>query len=178
MPILVQWKYQEKTKTFLVIFYFYDDGSSSNLRFGTIKLERDSQNADMKFGDSITLADKSVFGILEDKKMFVKPMMNWAPSHVELGYLSEVLRYANIIDGLSEIEKENLRLDLEYSEADPTLGKEYWGDQNHLAEIWEALEHKAHLFCIEPNYGIHFRGVELCSEYIDYLKTVLEPYIR
>jgi hypothetical protein len=177
MPILVQWKYQEKTKTFLVIFYFYDDGSSSNLRFGTIELKRGRQYADMKLGDSITLANKSVFGIPEDK-MSVKPMMNWAPSHVELGYLSEVLRYANIIDGLSEIEKENLRLDLEYSEANPTLGKEYLGDQNHLSEIWDALESKAQLFCIEPTYGTHYRGVELCSEYIDYLKTVLEPYLK
>ena len=37
MPILVQWKWQERGKHFLVIFYFYDDFSKSNLRF---KMER------------------------------------------------------------------------------------------------------------------------------------------
>jgi hypothetical protein len=133
----------------------------------------------MKLGDSIYLTGKSVFGILEDnKKMFTKLMMNWAPSHVELGYLSEVLRYANIIDGLGEIEKRNLRIDLEYSEADPTLGEGYWGDQNRLAEIWDVLARRATLFSVDTTQHVHFRGVELCSEYIDYLKTVLEPYLR
>ena len=33
MPTYVRWEWKERTKTFLVIFYFFDDKSSSNLRF-------------------------------------------------------------------------------------------------------------------------------------------------
>lgn len=177
MPILVQWKWQEKTKSFLVIFFFYNIGSSSNMRFGTIKFEKGIKTPELDFGDNLTLNDNSVCGVSQVNKSFAIPMMNWAPSHVELGYLSEVLRYANIIDGLSEIEKRNLRIDLEYSEDDPTLGRQYWGDQNRLAEIWEALERRATLFSRDTSGNVHFRGIELCSDYIDYLKTVLKPYL-
>ena len=40
-------------------------------------------------------------------------LMTWAPSHVELGLLGEILRYANIIDGLRETEKKELKYKLQ-----------------------------------------------------------------
>jgi hypothetical protein len=39
--------------------------------------------------------------------------MTWAPSHIELGMLSELLMYANIIGGLSETARKELRKKLE-----------------------------------------------------------------
>jgi hypothetical protein len=32
MPVFVEWRWREKTKSFLLIFHFYDDFSRTNLR--------------------------------------------------------------------------------------------------------------------------------------------------
>jgi len=85
MPILVQWKWVEKAKSFLVIFHFFDDYSNPNLR----------------------IQKKS--GLWERIYPQKEAWMTWAPSHVELGMLGELLRYANIVDGLKESEKRELR---------------------------------------------------------------------
>jgi len=177
MPILVQWKWQNRTKSFLVIFHFYDDFSKSNLRF---KMERivdksvvsvqsgvDFRSAIRRFvhPSSIEAFDKSI----------TKPIMTWAPSHVELGYLGEVLRYANIIDGLNESEKNGLRPLLAAESESHLLTDPY----DHL-RLRVALSDKRELFCIEKEneeINFAFRGIELCSEYIDYLGEILKPYM-
>ena len=62
-----------------MIFHFHDDYSKPNIRFKK------------KFKD----------GRFE----FERPTITWAPSHPELGLLSELLSYANIINVLKETEK-------------------------------------------------------------------------
>lgn len=138
MPILVQWKWQERTKSFLVIFHFFDDYSSPNLR----------------------IRKKSGFweGLYPQKEAW----MTWAPSHVELGMLGELLRYANIVDGLKESEKRRLRDVLEGKSS----GYVYDMSFEVLPEGKQLVANSEHLV------------VELCPEYIDYLKKVLKPYLK
>jgi len=127
-----------------------------------------------------------VFPASYDKfdKSVLKPIMTWAPSHVELGYLGEVLRYANIIDGLNESEKNDLRPFLA-AESDPyffvdTSVLDRFNSNEDLARLRDVLFEKRELFCIEKEneqIDIVFRGIELCPEYIDYLKEILRPYL-
>lgn len=79
MPVCVQWKWINRTKSFLVIFHFIDDSSRPNLR-----MSKEYSN-----------------------------LMTWAPSHVELGLLSEILKFANIINGLSASQKSELKYKLQ-----------------------------------------------------------------
>ena len=113
-----------------------------------------------------------------------KPIMTWAPSHVELGYLGEVLRYANIIDGLKENDKNDLRPFLA-AESDPhffadTSVLDRFNSNENLARLRDVLFGKHELFCIEKEneeIDMIFRGIELCPEYIDYLREILKPYM-
>jgi len=178
MPILVQWKWNERTKSFLVIFHFYDDYSKPNIRL-----------------KKKTFKDEGV--------EFERPTITWAPSHPELGLLSELLSYANIINGLKEAKKRELRTDLEIAvDEEEEHVRLYW----YPIRVLLKLQNKVLLFetpdnCIfirqaewmgeptEPrlygeSYEKKIKGpdwffcVELCPKYIDYLKTVLKPYLK
>jgi len=138
MPILVQWKWKERTKSFLVIFHFFDDYSNHNLR---IKKKPE------------------LWKRLYPQK---EAWMTWAPSHVELGMLGELLRYANIVDGLKESEKRELRDVLEGLSSDSIYDISF----EVLPEGKQLVASSEHLV------------VELCTEYIDYLKRVLKPYLK
>jgi hypothetical protein len=78
----------ERTKSFLVIFHLYDDRSEPNIRLM-----------------------KKTFK--DEMSEFERPTITWAPSHLESGLLGELLSYANIINGLKEGGKRELRRDLE-----------------------------------------------------------------
>jgi len=178
MPILVQWKWEEGTKTFLVIFHFYDDYSQPNIRLN---------NKTIKDGES----------------EFERPTITWAPSHLESGLLSELLGYANIINGLKEGGKRELRRDLEVAVKgeDGNLRlyaypiKNLLESQNkillfetpdsclfirHMDWIDESTEPEMHL----EGYDKKIKGrdwffcAELSSEYIRYLKRALTPYLK
>jgi len=141
MPILVQWKWIERTKTFLVIFHFFDNYSNPNLRIRK------------KSGH---------WEILYPQK---KAWMSWAPSHVELGLLGELLRYANIVDGLKEFEKRKLRNVLEgesFEDIDDIASK-----VPSTTRIFKSYNRKDPFFV-----------VELCPEYIEYLRKILKLYMN
>jgi len=177
MPILVQWKWEERTKTFLVIFHLYDDYSQPNIR----------------------LKKKTFKG---GKSEFGSPTITWAPSHLESGLLGELLSYANIINGLKEGEKRELRRDLEVA-----VKEENGYLRLYAYPIKNLLEsHKVLLFetpddCVfirhmdwidestEPkmygeDYEKKIKGkdwffcAELSPEYINYLKKALQPYLK
>ena len=166
MPILVQWKWKERTKSFLVIFHFYDDYSKPNLRTKKRKFK----------GKGVE---------------FERATITWAPSHLELGLLSELLSYANIINGLKETEKRALRRDLEIAVKGNKYLHLYWDPIKDLLK----LPNKVLLF--EGPNKVLFLGhtiikqyekeivekdflfcIELCPEYIDYLKKTLKPYLK
>jgi hypothetical protein len=134
MPVFVEWKWKEKTESYLVVFHFIDDFSSANLRLEEQKatIHTDSQ-----------------------KKTIEKPWISWAPSHTEIGVLMDVLRYANIIDGLNCSYKRKLRPYLEAHVIKGNIG------DNFL--IYRKIED-----CI---------CVQLCSDYVDHLKGILKPYL-
>lgn len=75
MPILVQWKWKENTKIFLVIFHFYDDFSKPNLRFKGRQLKR---------YDPVSKQFLSLPSRKYGKDSIMKSIMTWAPSHREL----------------------------------------------------------------------------------------------
>lgn len=167
MPIFVQWKWQERTETFLVIFHFYDDYSKPNIRFKK------------KFKD--------------ESLEFERPTITWAPSHPELGLLSELLTYANIINGLKEMKKRELRTDLEIAVEGNGKLRLY---KAPIENLLQQLPNKKLLFEAPP-FAIFFFShnhvevydkkkidkdslfcIELCPEYIDYLKETLAPYLK
>ena len=94
MPVFVEWQWKERTKSFLVIFHFYDDFSRPNLR--------------------IKKYEKGHLIVLTPNKAIVpkEAWMTWAPSHPDLALLTELLSYANIVNGLKEFEKRDLRTKL------------------------------------------------------------------
>jgi len=147
MPVFVRWQWKEETKTFLAIFHFYDDRSKSNLRFRKGKFEQD------RFGNID-------FSLSSNGK---QPMMTWCPDHYEMALLSDILKYANIINGLKEESKKELWSKIESPVVEAMVGERIkgakclvcWGDE-----------------------GFEYLAVELCPAYIDYLKEVLEPYIK
>jgi len=168
MPIFVQWEWQERTKTFLVIFHFYDDYSKPNIRL-----------------KKKTFKDEGL--------EFERSTITWAPSHPELGLLSELLSYANIVNGLKLIEKRKLRHDLEIACREEGFLRLYW---NPIDALIESAPHRLTLFemgDVAIYVGRHnvktlkkekmewknfFFCVELCHEYIDYLKKALKPYLK
>jgi hypothetical protein len=168
MPVFVQWKWIERTKTLLTIFHFYDDLSKPNLRL-------------MKFDGGLT-AFHSPKGYFEAKKAWI----SWAPSHPEMALLMQLLSYANIINGLKPSEKKKIWLELEGKgdildtcpEDDlPKIGqsrqirKEIGNDKKVIlyVEFFPPFREEDHQLCT---------CVELCPEYIGYLRKTLNRYLR
>lgn len=140
MPIYVKWKWQEQTKSFLVIFRFIDDFSKPNLR---IKQYPKSHRADV----------------------------TWAPSHIELGLLSELLRYANIIGGLSETTRRELRKKLEVIYMDKYR---MFIDEESLIQL-DQIPNKPHIIYVGEGLDL---WVYVCPEYLEYFRKILKPYLR
>lgn len=165
MPVLVQWKWIKRTKSFLVIFHFDNDYSKPNLR--TRKMRFEGKRPIYLYVPQDLVPEEDV-----SHPAKIRTVMTWAPSHLELALLTELLCYANVINGLSETEKKELRYKLEIM----TTPVEYYADMKKelkdkifffgYDETWEITEKPKWVFC-----------VELCPKYIDYLKKVLKPYI-
>lgn len=149
MPIFIQWKWQEKTKTFLVIFHFVDDFSAANLR-AKIK----------EFGKEFGGLNTAVSESYESIKM---PYLTWAPSHPELGLLSGVLNYANIINGLKYDRKEKISHFLEGKSID----LEIYPRNTRILIEFEIKNGKR-----KPSILLW----ELNANYIDYLQKLLKQY--
>ncbi len=166
IPILVQWKWQERTKTFLVIFHLYDDYSEKNVRFRRLSYRN-------------------------KEYVFDRPTITWSPSHPETARVSEILSYANIINGFKEKEKRELRSDLEVAVDMGKQGSLFW---EPLKTLLNMLPNKVVLFeakdrviflssSIIKRYKKKFEKdfflcIELCPEYIIYLRKILEPYLK
>jgi hypothetical protein len=165
MPVFVEWKWQERFKSFLVIFHFYDDFSRPNLRVkkyekGHLFMARHSK-------------------VLSARKAW----MTWAPSHPELALVTELHSYANRINGLKEFEKGELRAKLEGVRKGgyDSETEEYDADlviadaSEILKEIGEGKFRFIYIERDEPELDLCL-CVELCQEYIDYLKKTIEKY--
>jgi hypothetical protein len=187
MPIFVQWKWQKKSKTFLVIFHFYDDFSKANLRRVKKKLIGSHYFyyfLPIEVTMSKEMREKTWKGTDVEIE---KSMMTWAPSHTELGLLGDILRYANMIDGLNESTKTQLRYDLEVMvNVGLNIGTNsvIKVDEDRLDDLFERFPNKGKCIFLshekdkdeDGRYVTHC-CIELCPEYIDYLKEILKPYL-
>jgi hypothetical protein len=149
MPVFVEWRWQEKTKSFLVIFHFYDDFSKPNLRIR--RYEKDNRVIfDLSRGEDIWT---------------LEAWMSWAPSHVETAMLSELLSYANIINGLGEPSKRQL--------INPLTGKGGKG-----MNIVQKVGLDKRIVWLTEDSGLSYAGFEICPIYVDYLREILKPYLK
>ena len=162
MPVFVEWKWIERTKTLLTIFHFYDDFSKRNLRL-------------MKFGDTPLFSTE---GGLKVKKDWI----SWAPSHPEMALLMQLLSYANIINGLKPSDKKRLWFELEGREKDRGFYEDLPKTVTPQAVSEKIGRDKKVVFYTEPRaekrgfLPIH-TCVELSAEYIDFLRRKLNPYL-
>ena len=208
MTIYSRWEWQEKTTTFLLIFHFDADFSKTNLRIKEECLwngkdfysEYYDPNTIYAFPARVANSMKNMpvpLKVGDTRKITVRNVATWAPSHVEVAILADLLLYANIINGFKEDRRRRLRTRLEFWVKKEELKKaceqgfsETTDSQNTLAqneEAWEMLRKTLNsnrkILRIVPEVpgevedkGIVLWGVELCPEYIDYLKKVIEKY--
>ena len=163
MPVYVQWKWEEKTKTYLVIFHFLDTFDKPNLRMKNVP------RIDFKRSpNKIHLAPPKP-----------TPIMTWAPSHPELGLLSEVLSYANIINGLDYGKKREIK---DWLEGEAFFLKLVHPKKNKkitfLCSVTNLELLKASELCNIMPYSEeeerYYRCFKLTPEYIDYIKKGLK----
>ena len=100
-----------------------------------------------------------------------------------IGYLGEILRYANVIGGLDETQKRELRTKLEIivdvEESKQRIRAHY--DKDFFLPMIDRLAGK--MFLVGFDLGRNRKPdyvccIELCPEYIDYLKRILKPYLK
>jgi len=152
MPIFVQWKWEERTETFLVIFHFFDDFSERNVRMKTTRI------------DKIHLypAEQTY-----TEEHLSKPVISWSPSHPELALFSELLSYANLINGLKPQEKIKLKSELEGEQIIKWIQSGY--PKTYYSSLFRTSIHvivgvmtghnKKSYLCFELSYGyIEYQG--------------------
>ncbi|MHA1833568.1 MAG: hypothetical protein ACTSV7_06215 [Candidatus Baldrarchaeia archaeon] len=167
MPIFVQWKWQEKTKSFLVIFHFFDDYIRYNIRFRKKRFEGGKGLPAYRYFPKEHVS----FPITPEEPVQFKTVMTWSPSHIELGLLSELLNYANIINGLKEDEKRKLK-------------EKFEGENSYLIDqLKPDVMDKGYYVLLGYEFDKGKKAnwvfcVELCAEYIDHLKKLLKPYLN
>jgi hypothetical protein len=109
-----------------------------------------------------------------------RTVLTWAPSHPETALLSELLHWANIINGFKLPIKLSLRRFLEIMLPYEIGTNE---DENFLEGfviLEEEISCKKMLFGVETHEKKILSFVfcfELCNEYFDYLKRIIKPYM-
>jgi len=177
MPIFVEWQWQENTKTFLVIFHFWDDGQKTNLRmrieeegFETVAdiYPDEEEKGEGEFVPIITLPHA-----IRDYPR-TNTYLSWAPSHPEFCFLTEVLTYANLINGMKPNHKRKLRLKLEGKIIKrEEKGYEYFDFDVHR-ELFNSMP-QGTMVSFAGQKGISF---EVRLEYLEYLRKIVKPFLR
>jgi hypothetical protein len=165
MPIFIEWKWEEGAKSLLAIFHFYDDFSRHNLRLMEYDEEREAY--------------------IFSQKRLVKPersWITWAPSHIEMALLMQMLCYANMINGLKPSEKRELWTELEGKRtfANKGFSKVELANISVPDEIkrYIGIDKKVMAYADSEDKEVLRTCAELCPEYIDYLRKLLKPYLR
>lgn len=160
MVVFVRWEWKEKTKTFLLIFYFIDDKTEQNIRFRFKVVNKNIEPI-------VLLEDPT-----NNPDMPSQPIMTWAPKHLEIALLGDVLRYANIIDGLDEGEKRKLRekLEIQIKERNP-----YPFNSADFEDLIRDAPPSTTMIAFEGADDWFFCS-RLNSEYVDYLRKVMVPF--
>jgi len=169
VPVFVEWRWKEKTKTFLVIFHFYDDFSKTNLRVNSTP-EKNRLTLFTFVGGDDFLNDVETKGA----------WLTWSPSHVDLALLMELLTYSNIINGFKEAKKRQLIKHLEFISRKGTLN-EVSGEVERCDWIMggamlSVVGCDKKIASYSEN-GHSYAMAELCPEYIAYIKELAEADI-
>ena len=106
--------------------------------------------------------------------------MNWAPSHVDLALLMELLTYSNIINGFKEAKKRQLIKHLEFISRKGSLN-EVSGEVERLdwirgGAMLGVVGCDKKIASYSEN-GHTYAMAELCPEYIAYIKELAEADI-
>jgi hypothetical protein len=167
MPVFVEWRWKEETKTFLVVFHFYDDFSRTNLRVNSTP-EKNRLTLFTFVGGDDFLNDVETKGA----------WLTWSPSHVDLALLMELLTYSNIINGFKEAKKRLLIEHLEFRHRKGTLnevsGKVEVCDWLKLGAMQSVVGCDKKLASYSDDNGRSYAMAELCPEYITYIKELAE----
>jgi hypothetical protein len=166
VPVFVEWRWKEKTKTFLVVFHFYDDFSRTNLRVNSTP-EKNHLTLFTFVGGDDFLNDVETKGA----------WLTWSPSHVDLALLMELLTYSNIINGFKEAKKRSLIKHLEFISRKGTLnevsGEVEFADWTKIGAMHNVVGCDKKLASYSEN-GHSYAMAELCPEYIAYIKKLAE----
>lgn len=177
MPIFVQWKWEETSKTFLAIFHFDDDYSKVNIRTERMRF-RGVSGLNVYYPDEVEEKAVEILSRADERlrQSKVRNVLTWAPHHYELALLMDLLNYANMVNGLKEHEKRELRNGLQLLFEGQTADER----TESIKNLRECVPSKL-LYGLQANYRdktVNFMTcVELCPEYIDYLKEILKPYL-
>lgn len=165
MPIFIEWKWEERAQSLLAIFHFYDDFSKPNLRLMDSDKAREPR-----------------FVFTKNARPVERSWITWAPSHTDMALLMQMLCYANIINGLKPSEKRELWVEIEGKRAlrDEGFSKYELASIAVPDEIKRRIGSDKKVMAFgDPEDGDVLRTcVELCSEYINYLRRLLKPYVK
>lgn len=176
MPIFVEWQWKEKTVTFLTVFHFWDDRQKTNLR---MRIEEEGfelaapyqeNNLEEEFAPVVTMPYHQDLPYPR-----TNAYLSWAPSHPEFCFLTELLTYANLINGMKPNLKRSLRAKLE---GKATKVKDKNGHEWNKHDVHSELLHfmsKKRMAVFTESKGISF---EVCLEYLEYLRKILKPFLR
>ena len=174
MPVFVEWKWVERTKSLLIIFHFYDDFSKPNLR---VMESNDDMHAWL-YSPKWDSPEARKGGLPHLENSWI----SWASSHLEMALLMQLLCYANIINGLKPFERKKIWFKLEGKDvweyvpdyykprfaAPDTVSKRIGKDTKVI--LYKNLRDDSN------GHAIH-TCVELCPEYIDYIRGILRPHL-
>jgi len=174
MPVFVEWKWVEKTGTFLAIFHFWDDGEKENLRMRV----KETGFETLAWADYENISKKEFTSVMTVPFCGLtyprtNAYLSWAPSHAEFCLLTEVLTYANLINGFKPPNRRKLRSKLQGIK---TIGIQ---DGKELVNY----EVDSELLAAMPrNSIVSFAGQECFSfeirlEYVEYLRKLVRPFI-
>jgi len=160
----------ENTGTFLVVFHMWDDGKKSNLRMRIKKEDFETcAYVDEEIGEDWVQIYTCPYFVLGHPQ--TDAYLSWAPSHSEFCLLTEVLTYANLINGLKPEEKQKIKPHL--------IGKVTRSNQDQItyfkihADLLKHME-TGTMVSFANRQGISFK---ICYEYIEYIRKLVKPYI-
>jgi hypothetical protein len=149
----------------IAIFHLYDDFSKPNLR-----LVENNEEQEVYIDYQWRKQYKC--------KRAERSWITWAPSHIEMALLMQLLTYANIINGLKPSEKRKLWKEIE--------GKKRFNFEDLEARLYAAPREiikqigsdKKIMTYADPKVEDNLcTCAELCPKYIDYLRKTLRTYL-
>lgn len=208
MPIYVQWKWIDKTQTYLLILHFDSDGSKPNLRNKSMVFRKYANNnwyqiysptkPPTNLCEKEDEAQKDFEKEVKEGKIIVRDRIvtTWAPTHIENGLLSEILSYANRINGLKPQIRQELRPKIaigsnvleyvkrarfgEIADDDEELMKNQLDTYSNLISLVKLTGDEPCLLGCDYNFKEEKCESIFCTalteNYIEYLKTLIKPY--